>query len=113
MATFEMNLKDNTKNLYNIKLNENISMTLKKISDSVAIVFFTCDIENNKINIPEGLTIYDNTNNKNLGKFTNSYFTLCWTDSYTIRYNVEIILDIVSKHSWNLNLPANRQMVIL
>ena len=40
MTTFEMNLKDNTKNLYNIKLNENISMILKKISDSVAIIFF-------------------------------------------------------------------------
>ena len=61
MATFEMNFKDNTKDLYSIKLNENISMILKKISDSVAIIFFICDIENNKINIPEGLIIYDNT----------------------------------------------------
>ena len=110
-----MNLKNDTNNKYNIKLEENISMVLKKVSDSVAIVFVICEIENEKLNIPDRLIIYDNTNNKILNKCGKQYFILCWSDSYTISYNNEIIIEMVSKHSWDLNVPVgnNRQIIVI
>ena len=62
MATLQMNLNNNNNGgildinnniKYNIRITEHIVMTLKKLNESSAIVFFTCDIENNKINIPD------------------------------------------------------------
>ena len=113
IMAIEMNLKININNMYNIQIGENITMSIKKTSDSIAIIFFTCNIENDKVNTPEGLSVHDNTNNKYLNKFTKQYFTLCWTDNYTIRYNNEIILEMVSKHGWDLNIPVNREIIII
>ena len=119
MATLQMNLNNNNNGgildinnniKYNIRITEHIVMTLKKMNESTAIVFFTCDIENNKINIPDEFVIYDNTNHKNLNRFTKQYFLLCWTDSYIMRFHNEIILDMLSQHTWNLIVPPNRQI---
>lgn len=108
--TVQMNFRNS--NSYAIKIAENITMTLRKLSDAVAIIFFMDDIENNKIDVPEGFTIYDNTNNVNVSKFTKQYFALCWTDHYTLRYNNVIVLDLISQRTWNMNSPGNRIMTI-
>ncbi len=106
-----MNLKNN--NIYNIKINDTITMTIKKLSETIAIVFFMDDIENNKINIPDNFIVRDNTNNIDLNKFTKQYFALSRTDNYTFRFNNEPVLEMVSQHCWNLTTPVNKKINVI
>jgi len=84
----------------------NIVLHLHKNNHSVAILEFT-DKMNNKINIPEGMHIYNKEHQTNqhvlhkpIGN-TNMY-GLCWTDDYAVEYNNNLILNIKHNKSWDI-----------
>ena len=42
---------------------------------------------------------FDNTNIIPVNKFTKHYYALCWTDNYTLKYNNNIVLEMVAQRT--------------
>ena len=92
--------------IYKIKLN-NIILYIKRISYSVAILYFT-DESLNIINIPDEIILYSYENQNIQKKFIQTsinkyYYALCWTDNYIVEYNEQMLLDIKNKRTWNIS----------
>lgn len=93
---------------YNNEYTHNIDLQtilhIKRISHSVALLYFT-DEMNNNTNIPNDIIVYTydyENNNKILIKPTMHYFPLCWTDDYTIIQNEKLLLNIRKQRKWNI-----------
>jgi hypothetical protein len=100
-TTFDFNITDNE---YIHHINPSTLLHIKRINNSVAVLYFT-DKMNNKINIPDGLAVhtYDFQTNK---KFTHNAihqdYPLCWTDDYVIDLNKKVTLTINNQRKWNI-----------
>ena len=91
---------------YIYSVTSNIILHIHRISYSVAMLYFTDEI-NNPINIPTGITIYtcdfQNMDSRIILPPTPSQkYALCWTDSYEIEFNGEIVLNITNKRTWSI-----------
>lgn len=100
-STFDFNTYNN-EYIHNVDLQT--ILHIKRISHSVAMLYFT-DEMNNKIDIPNDTIVYTydyENDNKILIKPITQYFPLCWTDDYTIIINKKILLDIKKQRKWNI-----------
>jgi hypothetical protein len=94
----------NEKKTYQLAIHDNILIKLYSIHPSNAILYFT-DMQGNKINIPDDISIYDVTNNTLLDPFplpNSQNYNLVWTDNYIVKYFGEPVLELTSRRSWNL-----------
>jgi phosphate starvation-inducible membrane PsiE len=102
METFDFTKIDNE---YMYNMGSNMILHIKRINHSVAILYFT-DEMNNKINIPEDIVVYtyyyQDTNIKIIQKPIKQDYHLCWTDNYTIEYKKIQILSLNSQRKWNI-----------
>lgn len=100
-TTFDFNI---TNNEYIYNVNSTINLHIKKINNSVAVLYFT-DEMSNKINIPGGLAVYTydyTTNKKIIQNAINQDYLLCWTDDYIIELNKIVLIDIRKQKKWNI-----------
>ena len=107
-TTTMFNFEVNKKQFFFKNLTDNILINLEKITESVAILYFTDTLnEQSIIDIPEGLKVYtyDMNNQKieeNPLKHTQKY-ALCFTDKHLIVYNNLIVLKIEPVRSWKIS----------
>jgi hypothetical protein len=93
-------------NLYIHSIHPKWKVCIKRISHSVALLYFR-DNCNDKVPIPPEIQVYTFDYNKKQPKvilqpsIINDY-TLCWTDNYTVEWNGEIVLNIKNKRSWKI-----------
>ncbi len=100
-TTFDFNINDNE---YTYNVNSTINLHIRKINNSVAILYFTDEI-GNKINIPDGLIVYTydyQTNKKIIQNHIHQYYPLCWTDDYVIELNEIVLINIRNQRKWNI-----------
>ena len=101
-STFDFKTFDND---YIYRISSNTILYIKRINDSVAMLYFTDEFSNNK-NIPDGLEVYtydyQNTNNIVLLKPIKESYALCWTDNYIVELNKNIIINIKNQRTWNI-----------
>ena len=82
-------------NKYTLNMDSTTILQIITISNSVAMLYFT-DERGKKINIPNGIVIYqydyENVNKKITLNHINHYYPLCWTENYTIEFNTHVLL---------------------
>jgi hypothetical protein len=105
---FKKDFSFSNDNIIKITIDKGVHMCIERTGFAIAHVYFTSD-DYAEINIPKGLTIADNTNKCSVKPIVNDLqnFVLCWTDSYTIFYNDEVVIDLVNKRQWSIYGPAN------
>lgn len=85
-------------------ITSNTKLCIKRINNSVAMLYFTDDMSN-KINIPDGIVIYTTDYSQNiqrkviLNHIDNSY-PLCWTDDYIVELNKNVLINIKNQRKW-------------
>ena len=90
------------------------TLNIKRINDSIAILYFTDDL-NNHIDIPTEIKIYTfdfNDTKKRVIQtpVTEQLYTLCWSENYIVEFNDNIILNIESQRHWNIaGIPPVKQ----
>ena len=86
-------------------INSNTYLNIKKMTKSIAMVYFT-NLDNNRIDIPEEIKIYTINYMNNQRTLQNpadkQLYTLCWSDKYTIEYNEQVILTISPERKWHI-----------
>lgn len=104
------NFEVNKKQFFFKNLTDSILIKLEKITESVAILYFTNTLTENpneSIDIPEGIKVYTYDLNKQQIEETplkhSQKYALCFTDDYTIVYNNQIVLKIKSTRAWNIS----------
>ena len=92
-------------NKYTMNMDASTILYIITISNSVAMLYFT-DEAGKKINIPNGIVIYqydyENVNKKVKMSHINHYYPLCWTDNYTVEWNTNVLLSIQNQRKWNI-----------
>lgn len=100
-TTFEF---ENYNSEYTYNVNYNVNLHIKRINHSIAILYFT-DEMNNKMNVPNDILVYtyDYSNNERvlLNPIKQEY-ALCWTDNYEIELNKNILINIKNQRKWNI-----------
>lgn len=83
--------------------NPNVSLYIKRINHSVAILYFI-DIMNNKINLPDGVVVYtidyQNSENRVIIQPIDDFYHLCWTDHYIVELNKKVLINIKNQRKW-------------
>lgn len=100
-TTFDFVIADNE---YINSINSSINLHIKRINNSIAVLYFT-DKMNNNISIPNGLVVYTydfQTNDKTVYASSDRDYILCWTDDYVIELNKNVILSINNQRKWNI-----------
>jgi len=100
-TTFDFTTIDNE---YMYNMNSTTIIHIKRINNSVAILYFT-DEMSNKINIPNDILVYtfDNqTNKKMIQNASNQYYPLCWTDDYIVELHKNVVINIKNQRKWNI-----------
>ena len=108
--TTMFNFEVNKKQFFFKNLTDNIIIKLEKITESVAILYFTNTLTedpNESIDIPEEVKVYTYDINKQKVeerplKNTQKY-ALCFTDDYIIVYNNQIVFKMKSTRAWNIS----------
>lgn len=92
-----------TENEYIYNINSKVSLFIKRINHSVAILHFIDDMSN-KINIPDGLVVYttdyQNSKNRVILKPIDESYHLCWTDDYAVELNKKVLINIKNQRKW-------------
>ena len=93
---------------FTMNLGSNIILHIEKPSyQSVALLYFTDEITEKKIKIPNDIVVYtyDGPSQEILEghhqEFYHQYY-LYWTDKYTIEYKEKVILHLVPQRKWNI-----------
>lgn len=99
------------KSEFTMNLGSNIILHIEKNSyESFAILYFTDEITEKKIKIPNDIVVYtyDGPSQEILEannlEFYHQYY-LYWTYNYTIEYNKIEILHLVPQRKWNIIPP--------
>jgi len=89
-----------------------IHMRMIPTGPSIARVYFINSTTQNEVPVPPNFTIYDNTNQCKVCKlYLTESFALYWGDNYTITYDNEVILQLVTQRQWSVTTPTKRDMV--
>ena len=104
METFDFTNTDN-EYTYTYHMGSNMILHIKRNNHSVAVLYFT-DEMNNKISIPDEIVVYtydyQDKNKKIIQKHLKQDYPLCWTDNYTIEYKKIEILNLICQRKWNI-----------
>ena len=95
-------------NIRETQLDDCILLRIERVGFAIARVYVVDD-SFAEIDVPEGLVIYDNTNNANVVRFANRQeFLLAWSDSYSIKLNDVLILELNTQRQWSLRSVSER-----
>ena len=84
------------------EINENLFLRIQRIDTSVARMYFV-DAARNEIQIPPGITVFNNSTGTNVVPFTGTYaFALAWADSYTVTLDDTQIVRFANQRQWSL-----------
>lgn len=101
-TSFDFNMINNE---YKYNINPNTILHINQINNSVAVLYFT-DEMNNIINIPSSIVVYtydyQNKNNKVVHTAIRQEYPLCWTDDYIVELNKNVLLKIKNQRKWNI-----------
>jgi hypothetical protein len=104
------NFEVNKKQFFFKNLTDSILIKLEKITESVAILYFTNTLSENtneSIDIPEGIKVYTYDLNKQQIEETplknSQKYALCFSDDYIIVYNNQIVFKMKSTRGWNIS----------
>lgn len=101
----------NPKQEYFYEINPEIILCIKRISHSVAHLYFIDNCEN-RINIPTNLSIYSfdfqNISKRVLLEPIQQEYLLCWTENYEIEWSGEIKMVFQSQRQWDILYDNNR-----
>jgi hypothetical protein len=91
--------------LDNIHIKEKFTIRIERVSHSIARLVFVKNSE--EIDIPEGVEVFDMTNNVVVTPFldTESYI-LCWSDNYLLRGFGDTIY-LKTDRQWNIHSKHN------
>ena len=95
------------KDFYTQKIDDSIVLSIERINNSYAILFFQDEL-GNKINVPKDICLYDSVyDDKNgilqLKKSNANIYCLSWTENFEIHYKNKPILKINNPRVWNFN----------
>ena len=77
-------------------------IVLKMNRDSIATACVSFVNKNINLNVPDGITIKNITDNEIvLPVFNTQYFILGWTCSYEISFNENLVVSLVNKRDWD------------
>lgn len=90
---------------YSYTIDSNTILHIMGIGNTIAILYFT-DALNNKMDIPDGITVYtyvyqDSNKPVLLRPHTQCYY-LCHTDDYMIEMDKRVIIDLKHQRMWNI-----------
>lgn len=91
-------------NKFEITLDDGVILRVERVGCGIARVYFVDEDSFSEVPIPEGLVIYDMNNSVAVTPpaSTVQFFVLSWTDNYSIRFNGEVIAELVSQRQWSL-----------
>lgn len=96
------NDQNNIQNEYYTYIDSDLILHIENISNTVAMLYFTDDMEN-EIPIPKGLFVYSRDTNLTIqSPYKNKQFVLCWANNYVVKFNGETILIINSPRIWDI-----------
>ena len=91
----------NKDSIYKTPLDDEIDLCLVRRGFAVARLYF---INIAEIDIPKGVKVFDDTNKCQVQPLPNTqFFALCWTDSYTIYYNNELVMQLKTNREWSIH----------
>lgn len=93
-------------------LSDTINMRIAKIGPAIARVYFVDPRTHRELPIPDNFTIYDDSNSAVVPNlYSTDSFALYWGDNYTIEYDQDVILVLVTHRQWNVEFPPERQVI--
>lgn len=82
------------------------TLCIKRLSHSVALLYFINDELNELIPVPNGIVVYEydyqNPQKIVIMRPIDKSYPLSWTDNYTIALNNNIIINIQNQRKWNI-----------
>ena len=101
-GSFSFRLENNRPHIEK-RIHDNLYVRIRRIDTTVAQLYFV-DREKKNIPIPPGISVRNLSTNIDVHLFTGTEtFALAWSDSYSVTFNTDLIVQMVSQRQWSLS----------